>query len=485
MLNASRAVLSLAAVSMLTITGCEDDPVDPLATARVEVVSGSAQIGTAGSALSQPVTIRVLSGEGNPLPRVTVYWIVLEGGGSVATDSSVTNELGIATAEWTLGDVAGVQALLARTRTASVRIEARARVLFRDITAGFRHTCGLSTSNRTFCWGLNDRGQLGMNTVSPSEAATAVGGGVEFRTISAGWFHTCGLTDGGQVYCWGDNTVGQLGSPGPTAAVPRRVTGLNETISWISAGYQHTCAAATSGAVYCWGVDDFGQLGIGGATPACFNPAVQRCMTTPQRVNTTVNLGRVAAGEFHTCAIASDGAVHCWGWNANGQIGNLGAGGAIFNTPVRTLSNRTYALVDAGSRHNCAITQAERLECWGRNFFGEIGVTAGIALSAPNPLSTTQLFRDIDVAETHSCAVSTDARAFCWGSLLGNGTANTSVTPVEVSLTAAVTAISAGGDHACAVVDGDVWCWGSNSNRQLGVAGIARSNTPVRVEVGQ
>ena len=55
---------------MLTIIGCEDDPVDPLATAHVEIVSGGAQTAVAGSALGQPVTIRVLSQQGTPLPRV-------------------------------------------------------------------------------------------------------------------------------------------------------------------------------------------------------------------------------------------------------------------------------------------------------------------------------------------------------------------------------------------------------------------------------
>ena len=470
---------------MMTTPGCEDDPVDPLATARVEIVSGGAQNAVAGSALSQPVTVRVLSEQGAPLPRVVVRWQVLEGGGSVTPDSAITNDAGIATTEWTLGDAAGMQALLARTRTASVRIEASATITFRDVAAGYRHTCAIATNDRAFCWGLNDRGQLGSGTTSTGEAPVLVIGGQFFQSLSAGWFHTCGLTRTSEVYCWGDNSVGQLGSAGGTTGTPRRVAGIDGPVQSVSAGYQHTCVTTVAGAVYCWGVDDFGQLGNGGTTATCVNTAVQRCAVTPQKVASTLVLSRVTAGEFHTCAIAIDFAAYCWGWNSNGQIGNLGAGGAIFNAPTRTISNRQYAFVDAGARHNCAVTSAERLECWGRNFFGEIGVTAGIALSAPNPMTTTQQFRDIDVGETHSCALSADGRAFCWGSLLGNGTANTSTTPVQVALNGTVAAVSAGGDHACAVVTGTVYCWGSNSHRQLGVNGVTRALAPFRVEVGQ
>src|SRR5215204_3894156 len=115
MSNARRVAWLFILGSMLTIGGCEDDPVDPLATARVEVVSGGQQNATTGTALTQPVTVRVLSQDGTPLPRVVVSWIVLEGGGTVAPDSVLTNEAGMAATQWTLGDAVGTQAILAKT----------------------------------------------------------------------------------------------------------------------------------------------------------------------------------------------------------------------------------------------------------------------------------------------------------------------------------------------------------------------------------
>jgi alpha-tubulin suppressor-like RCC1 family protein len=35
-----------------------------------------------------------------------------------------------------------------------------------------------------------------------------------FRSISAGANHTCGVTTSSRAYCWGSNFLGQLGSPG-------------------------------------------------------------------------------------------------------------------------------------------------------------------------------------------------------------------------------------------------------------------------------
>jgi alpha-tubulin suppressor-like RCC1 family protein len=259
----------------------------------------------------------------------------------------------------------------------------------------------------------------------------------------------------------------------------------NEDFQSVSAGYQHTCASTATGATYCWGVDDFGVLGSSNATPNCFSGLTERCTATPQRVVGNVPLSRVVAGEFHTCALSPDGIGYCWGWNSNNQLGSLAEGNAILHVPTQVISSRAYLSLGAGTRHNCAVTVNDRLECWGRNGAGEIGVIAGTALGAPEPLTAALQAHSVDAGEMHSCALTIDARVYCWGALLGNGTTASSSTPVQVSVTGAATFVSAGGDHACAIVERVPWCWGSNSNGQLGVSGSARSEAPVRVQVGQ
>ena len=477
-----KRLLAIVVMSLLPVA-C-DDPVDPLANAHVEVVSGGAQQGGAGMALPQPIEIRVVDDGGNPISGVDVEWRVIEGGGFSDPARTTTDANGVATTRWTLGNDVGSQALLASTRTASLRIDAEANLAFKAVVAGLRHTCALTTHGEAHCWGANDRGQLGNGAVAVSSGPVVVLGVPRFTALTAGWLHTCGLTVAGEVLCWGDNSVGQAGSTGGgVVAIPRRITS-SESFSSVGAGYQHTCAVARSGSIYCWGADDRKTLGAGESTPSCFSEFAVKCTAVPQRAVSNISFKHVEAGEFHSCGIALDGATFCWGWNSDGQTGGLAAGNAMISVPTRVVSDRLYKTLGTGARHLCAITTQDVVECWGRNAAGENGVEPFTSLGAPAPLPTQLRFVQVDGGETHTCALATDQRVYCWGSLLGNGTSNASRTPTLIAVAEPMVAVGAGGDHACAVAGIAVWCWGSNSNRQLGVADVTRSNAPVRVRFG-
>ena len=60
------------------------------------------------------------------------------------------------------------------------------------------------------------------------------------------------------------------------------------------------------------------------------------------------------------------------------------------------------------------------------------------------------------------------------------GALNTSVTLTINQVASNVTAVAAGGEHSCAVVNGGVQCWGYNGNGQLGNNSTAQSNVPVQ-----
>jgi alpha-tubulin suppressor-like RCC1 family protein len=141
------------------------------------------------------------------------------------------------------------------------------------IAAGYEHTCALDPVGLAFCWGSNAKGQLGSVAIAAApgvhqDTPIAVSGGIPFVSITAGEAHTCGLTFGGQIWCWGSNERGQLGNsnvgpgnPGSSSPSPVQVSAAGLVFMAVSAGDQHTCALTTDNRALCWGDNQYGQLG--------------------------------------------------------------------------------------------------------------------------------------------------------------------------------------------------------------------------------
>jgi len=85
--------------------------------------------------------------------------------------------------------------------------------LFTAITGGGYHTCGIAAGGAAYCWGRGDYGERGDGTDTYAEySPVAVVGGLAFKELSAGFYHTCGLTTAGAAYCWGYGVDGRLGN---------------------------------------------------------------------------------------------------------------------------------------------------------------------------------------------------------------------------------------------------------------------------------
>lgn len=148
---------------------------------------------------------------------------------------------------------------------------------FLSLALGGEHSCGAGGDGAAYCWGSDGSGQLGSGGTTAGRCRDAqdvespcslspqeVVGGLSFEMLAGGGWHTCGIVEGGAVYCWGLNDRGQLGIGDRSEPVlePRRIVS-ELTFASLEAGFGHTCGITTDDVAYCWGRNDYGQLGDG------------------------------------------------------------------------------------------------------------------------------------------------------------------------------------------------------------------------------
>jgi alpha-tubulin suppressor-like RCC1 family protein len=345
---------------------------------------------------------------------------------------------------------------------------------FRQVNAGAGHTCGVTTDNLAYCWGLNNYGQLGIGEAPIQLRPVAVAGGLRFRQVSPGDLHTCGVTTVNRAYCWGRNASGQLGenTTMQPSRTPIAVAGAL-LFRQVSAGEAHTCGVTTDNVAYCWGANFFGHLGDGTGNDS----------STPVAVAGGLRFRQVSAGAHHTCGVALNDLTYCWGGNFSGQLGD----GTTTNrfTPVRVhAAGLRFGQVSAGDAHTCGVTTDNRAYCWGSNGDGGLGDGTTTTRLTPVPVAGGRRFLRVSAGGQYTCAVNPFDRAFCWGrntrSQLGDNTTTQRLTPVRVlgglrfrqvnaSEDGGFGGFSGVADHTCGVTTGNLaYCWGDNRFGQLG-----------------
>ncbi len=361
-----------------------------------------------------------------------------------------------------------------------------------DITVGANYyTCAIHNGTAK-CWGNNTYGQLGNNTTTNSSIPIQVSdlsSGV--TDISAGAYtYTCAIHNGA-IKCWGDNRYGQLGNGSTTnSLVPIQVSGLSSGVTDIAVGGRHVCAIH-NGAAKCWGSNYYGQLG--GNIPANATQRVFRDLRAleyrirysseysipepVQVIGLTSEVTDISVGGRHTCAI-HNGVIKCWGIDRLGELGK-----------------------EPGLRQNYTIESTTRFG-FTRYYhtvfipYSSIPVIAnGLPSGIVTGMSSSKACTSFQLCRMNNAAI-IDGSIKLWSrystsTVFGRPISRAAVhgsfystvlDPIYEEVPGlndqSITDISLSGNYICTVANNQLYCWGQNTNGQLGLGHTQDTTAP-------
>jgi alpha-tubulin suppressor-like RCC1 family protein len=404
---------------------------------------------------------------------------------------------------------------------------------WKQVAAGDSHTAAIKTNGTLWAWGQNNLGQFGNGTLASTSSPIQIGALTNWNQVAAGNYYTIAIKTDRTLWAWGQNTSGELGdgtktqrnssiqigsltnwkqvSVGPNifsgslalkipAEPIKPLTlwrfGLEQVgVSQVSAGNFHTTAIKTDGTLWAWGSNSFGQLGVSA------NAGINAANPSPIQVGALTNWSQVSAGTFHTTAIKTDGTLWAWGRNNGGQLGvstNVGINAAN-SSPIQIGALTNWKQASAGYSHTSSIKTDGTLWAWGKNNYGQLGVSANVGTNAANPspiqVGALTNWSKTSIGFGHTTAIKTDGTLWAWGNNnlgqlgvstnVGTNTANPS--PIQIGALTNWSQVSAGASHTTAIkTNGTLWSWGLNNYGQLGVSANVGTNAvnPSPVQVG-
>jgi hypothetical protein len=228
---------------------------------------------------------------------------------------------------------------------------------WKQVAGGDSYTAAIKTDGTLWTWGLNNTGQLGVNTTTNrSTPVTTFAGGTDWKQVAGGsGGHMAAIKTDGTLWTCGFNAYGQTGDNTGTGNRLTPVTTFAGGTNWkqVACGYRHTAAIKTDGTLWTWGRNNFGQLG-NNTTTNRFSPVTTFAGGT--------NWKQVSSKFRYSAAIKTDGTLWTWGYNAYGQLGD-NTSGTNRLTPVTTFAGGTnWKQVAVGGSHTAAIRTSDDLQ---------------------------------------------------------------------------------------------------------------------------
>jgi hypothetical protein len=459
------------------ITFVQDSPVKLAVTsyAALSAVAGDQQTGQILANLPVEPSVRLVDSLGKPRVGVPITFTA-SNGGRVPTPTVSTGADGSASPGiWTLGDAPGVQNLVARVESGTLKLQATATgtpIHYKPahIALGGFATCGLDDGGLASCMGQEP--QIGGGDTLSKSIPTPTGTSIALQAITGSASHFCGIaTTDKSIYCWGINAlVDTSGHSAGLAIVPKQ---LASSLTWaeVGSGVAHTCGLTTNQDAYCWGANNSGQLGTRGDTAPVFVPAA---------VYGGFKFTAITSGTNHSCALTPSHDALCWG---NNQLGQLGDGTFTSRVaPTLVLGGLQFQAIAGGDPWTCGLSIAGAAYCW--------GAVQGVGnVATPHGYVNVPAFVTIAVGSFHACALSGAGDAYCWGNnqfgQVGDGTTVNKNDPTLVSGGLKFKSIAAGVAHTCGITtDGAVACWGLNLAGELGDKTTVTQNVPRFVVLG-
>lgn len=214
---------------------------------------------------------------------------------------------------------------------------------------------------------------------------------------------------------------------------------------------------------------------------------------------------KIGAGNDHGCVVAN-GQLYCWGRDDSGALADGNPNGNFYNEATFTGAGAVgtdptdgaiaaEGSVSSGDNHSCAIVNGDVM-CWGDNQYGQLGTGNLADTSRPQALDffdeNFNAVTKVSAGGNHTCAIAY-GDLYCWGQnnegQLGIGNTTNQSTPQRVAAASGgafngkrITDVSVGETGTCAIADGQAYCWGKNNRRQTGNTSVAaRLTTPAPV----
>lgn len=414
-----------------------------------------------------------------------------------------------------------------------------------SISVGRNMGCIIASDKTVKCWGSNGFQRLGLSaTTTYSTTPQNIAGitGVKKIAHSSEAQYYCVIASNEDtsdpadvVKCRGENFDGSLGLPATTTVSPTFITipGIKNPKK-LNSGQYHNCVVVNERAIVvdtvaliyvyaynkdvakCWGTDATVQMGQTTTYPnAVLTPVIVQGIQNGYNYDAIIDVENAVAGAFHSCVLhgTTTKAAKCFGYNGWGLLGDSSLGTVVGSYwPKEDVTFGTGVVpkaLAAAFLYTCAIvtqSSTDHVECWGRNNFGQLGVSNVITVPGgvdashiPRRISGLTGATEIATATTHACAIvpkttggTTTNIVKCWG---GNfegqlGVPHTTVSlatfsPREVTGLTNVKAIATGRGLSCAIVGetvngstvDSVYCWGNFASGALGIDPINEFQT--------